>query len=218
MYINDGRTKYPKTYHLPWSETVARDDRIMTSLAGLIGQRVIVTEKMDGENTTMYRDGIHARSPEQHKHPSRDWVKRLWSRIRFDIPDTWRLCGENLFAKHSIHYKQLPTFFLAFSLWDGLNCFGWDETVEWFDLLGMTSVPVLYDGIFDERAIRSLWTPASAETSEGYVVRVAARFHMDDFPCVVGKFVRRGHVQTDEHWMSRPVVPNELAKTQSTDR
>jgi len=41
----------------------------------LIGREVVVTEKMDGENTTMYCDNIHARSIDGRHHPSRDWVK-----------------------------------------------------------------------------------------------------------------------------------------------
>ena len=38
----------------------------------LIGKQVIVTEKMDGENTSMYRHRIHARSIDSLPHPSRD--------------------------------------------------------------------------------------------------------------------------------------------------
>lgn len=36
---------------------------------------VVITEKMDGENTTLYRDGLHARSLDSRHHPSRNWVK-----------------------------------------------------------------------------------------------------------------------------------------------
>jgi len=36
--------KYPRTYHLLWSEDVKDDDRVMESLDGLVGQRVIATE------------------------------------------------------------------------------------------------------------------------------------------------------------------------------
>src|SRR5205823_10457529 len=100
--------KYPRTYHLPWSEDVKDDDRVMESLDGLVGQRVIATEKMDGENTTMYAHYIHARSVDGRSHPSRDWVKGFWGSIGADIPAGWRVCGENLYAKHSIHYGDLP--------------------------------------------------------------------------------------------------------------
>src|SRR3546814_8478297 len=80
---------------------------VIDTLAAFEGKRVIVTEKMDGENTTLYRDYIHARSVDGRSHPSRDWVKQFRSGIAADIPEDWRVCGENLFAKHSIHYTAL---------------------------------------------------------------------------------------------------------------
>lgn len=207
--------KYSRTYHLPWSEGMNDDDRMMPSVAGLEGQRVIVTEKMDGENTTMYRDYIHARSVDSRHHSSRDWVKQFWSTIAHDIPEGWRVCGENLFAKHSIGYENLPTYFMGFSVWNDRNqCLPWDETLEWFELLGIKPVPVLYDGPFDEKAIRSLWTPPDWETREGYVVRVADGFAYSEFRHKVGKFVRKDHVRTVKHWMhGQAIERNHLSPT-----
>jgi hypothetical protein len=69
--------KFPRTPHLPFSEGVQEDDRIIESLDALLNHEVVVTKKMDGENTTMYRDHIHARSLDRRSHPSRDWVKQF---------------------------------------------------------------------------------------------------------------------------------------------
>lgn len=206
--------KYPRTHHLPWSDGVNSDDRVIDSLDAFIGQRVIVTEKMDGENTTLYCDNLHARSVDGRSHPSRNWVKQLWSRISADIPEGWRVCGENLYAKHSISYTELPTYFMGFSVWNERNiCLGWDETQEWFSLLGITSVPVLYDGVFDEKIIRALWDDSAKERSEGYVLRLAAPIAYGDFRRKFAKFVRKGHVQTSKHWMhGQRIEPNQLAK------
>lgn len=198
----DKYVKYPRTYHLPWSENLTEDDRMMPSTEAFHGRRVIVTEKMDGENTTMYNDYIHARSLDSRNHESRNWVKTFWSRIGYNIPEGWRVCGENLFAKHSIGYEELPTYFMGFSVWtDHNDCLSWDETQEWFELLGITSVPVVYDGVYDEKVIRSLYTPADWQSSEGYVVRIADSFPFKDFKHVTGKYVRKNHVQTVKHWM-----------------
>lgn len=49
--------KYPRTYHLPWSPGATDDDRVLTDEeleANFSGRMVVATEKMDGENTTMY--------------------------------------------------------------------------------------------------------------------------------------------------------------------
>lgn len=206
--------KYPRTYHLPWSQSVNKDDRVLASLLAFLGKRVIVTVKMDGENTTMYSDYIHARSVDGRSHPSRDWVKGLWGRIGMDIPEQWRLCGENLYAKHSIHYTDLPTYFMGFSLWNERNvCLDWDATQDWFELLGVQSVPVLYDGIFDEKAIRALWTAEQWGSCEGYVIRLADEIPYGEFRHKVAKFVRKDHVQTAKHWMhGQPIEKNLIAR------
>jgi hypothetical protein len=179
-----------------------------------VGKTVVVTEKLDGENTTMYWDHIHARSLDSKHHPSRTVVKQLHGQIAHQIPQGWRLCGENMYAKHSIFYDALPSYFLLFSVWNDKNeCLSWGETLEWAELLGVSAVPMLYIGNWDEDRVKACWTGVShfGPEQEGYVVRIVDGFGYDDFSKNVAKYVRRGHVQTDQFWMTQPVVPNELA-------
>lgn len=200
--------KYPRTYHLPWTQTIGKDDKRLPDVANFLGKEVVVTEKMDGENTSAYGDYIHARSLDGADHPSQHWVKRFWGNIGYNLPKEWRVCGENLFAKHSIHYHNLRSFFYGFSVWNEVNvCLSWDETLEWFELLGITSVPVLYRGLFDEEHIKSLWT--GRLDMEGYVVRLAGEFHYASFRKSVAKFVRKNHVVTDNHWKHQALIRNE---------
>lgn len=140
------RTHYPRTAHLPWSPGATSDDVRIADLAALTGREVVVTEKLDGENTTLYADGLHARSLDSAHHPSRGWVKALQGRIGARVPDGWRVCGENLFARHSIPYKDLESFFYGFSVWDGERCLDWDRTVEFLRDLGIPVPPVLWRG------------------------------------------------------------------------
>jgi len=200
--------KYPRTYHLPWSPGLSDDDRVVEDLSYFQDNRVIVTEKMDGENTTMYPDHIHARSLTSSDHPSRHLVKAIHARVKADIPKGWRLCGENLFATHSIHYDQLPGYFMLFSIWEGPKCLSWDETVEWATLLELPTVPVLYDGPWDESLVKEIPVGPGVE---GYVVRLASTFGFHRFRNCVAKYVRENHVQTSSHWMQSKVVPNGLA-------
>jgi hypothetical protein len=51
---------------------------------------------------------------------------------------------------------------------------------------------------------------------EGYVVRVTAAIPYADFGRKVAKWVRRGHVQTDQHWLSQPVEPNGLKRQEQS--
>jgi len=113
-----GHHKYPRTRHLPWSPGATSDDLTLEGIDAFVGRRVIVTEKMDGENTTLYRDHSHARSLDSRHHPSRNWVKAMHGRIAHEIPEGWRLCGEHLYARHSTAHAQLPPHFTLFSVCD----------------------------------------------------------------------------------------------------
>jgi len=77
-------------------------------------------------------------------------------------------------------------------------------------LLGLKAVRVLYRGPWDRQKLIDLAGSIDRGQCEGYVARVARRFRAHEFSRVVGKFVRKNHVQTSEHWMSGPVIPNKL--------
>ncbi|MFD3872602.1 RNA ligase family protein [Streptomyces sp. NPDC058623] len=202
------RTHYPRTAHLPWSPGATSDDVRARGTAALAGREVVVTEKLDGENTTLYPDGLHARSLDSAHHPSRAWVKGLQSRIGAGIPTGWRVCGENVYARHSLAYEDLDSWFYGFSVWDGDHCLDWDRTVRFLRRLGVPTPRVLWRGVHDERALRRLRVDTTRQ--EGWVVRTVAGFEREDFGRYVAKWVRGGHVRTDTHWMYAPVVPNGL--------
>lgn len=208
--MNSNLIKYPSTPHLPFSQGLQRDDTRIVTLDYLNGREVVVTEKMDGENCSMYYDHIHARSLDSRHHPSRDWVKNFWSTIKHDIPQGYRICGENLYAQHSVAYDSLPSYFMGFSVWNGTRCLSWNDTQEFFELLGIQSVPVLYRGVFDLELLERMAEGFDVENKEGFVVRVAEGFDYSEFSTHVAKWVRSGHVQTDQHWMHQQVRPNGL--------
>ena len=192
--------KYPRTYHLPWSKGITSDDRVIEDTWCFDDEIVVVTEKMDGENTTMYSDYFHARSLDSAGHPSQTWAKNFWSSIKHDIPLGWRVCGENLYATHSIKYDDLPSYFIGFSIWTEKNeCLPWNETLEWFQLLGIIPVKVLYYGSWNESQIKSIAESMDLGLHEGLVVRREGGFSLQNFSENVAKFVRPNHVRTEQH-------------------
>lgn len=206
-------TKYPRTFHLPWSPGRTTDDKVLTSIAHFEGKRVIASIKMDGENCTAYSDGhVHARSIDSAGGTDRAWVKTFLNQnVCFNLPSGWRICGENLWARHSIAYDELESFFLGFSLWTEENiCLSWDETIEFFKDLNVKPVKVIHDGIFDEEVLRNLHKTLDPSKDEGYVVRLADSFAYEDFGKSVAKFVRANHVQTDKHWRHSEIKPNKM--------
>ena len=212
------RFKYPRTHHLPSSPGATDDDRIASAatVSALVGKQVVVTEKMDGENSTLYPDGYsHARSLDSGHHPSRSTLKQAAATIAFTFPDDYRICGENLYAKHSIGYDCLESYFQVFSIWEGDYCFDWDYTEMMVDSLNLTSVPIIWKGIFEseEQVVNifqayEVWTGREVE---GFVVRTRAGFSIEEFPEKVLKYVRPNHVtSSSEHWSHTDVVPNRL--------
>lgn len=212
------RFKYQRTPHLPMSPGVSNDDISLDTSAQFEDKEVVVTEKMDGENTSLYRDHYHARSLDSRHHPSRSAVKALWGSVRYLIPEGWRIVGENVYATHSIHYTDLEGYFCGFSVWNQFNeCLSWEETLAFLDVLNIPHAPQFYQGpyvgmddILDTYARYKKEREDQGHEVEGFVMRNIDRFHYDDFGNNIAKYVRKGHVQTDEHWMHKEIVPNKL--------
>jgi len=204
--------KYPRTYHLPYSPGTTSDDRIATDISALFRERVVITEKLDGENTCLNRYGVFARS---HSAPTRNpWASYLqerWQVLQRDL-GSLELFGESLYAVHSIEYSGLESYFFLFAIRDGERWLSWDEVEMYASLLGLPTVPVLFRGVVAEPSLRERVETLVREPSalsdpevglsqrEGVVVRVARELHDSEFSTHVFKWVRKGHVQTTEHW------------------
>jgi hypothetical protein len=208
--------KYPRTLHLPWSGLVDDDDRMLSDTKHFEGKKVVVTAKMDGENTTLYNDYMHARSIDGQNHASRNWLKAFHGRMSYNIPEGWRVCGENLFAKHTVEYNNLENYFLVFSIWNERNeCLSWEDTLLWAELLDLVMVPVLYVGEWDEEKIRHLYQPMiNGDKCEGYVVRLLESFNYGEFRTSVAKYVceefRQKLQAGASHWRHKMITPNKV--------
>lgn len=225
--------KYPRTRHLPWSEEVARDDKYMTEEelknSLLVEKPVVVTEKMDGSNTCLTRDKVYARS---HGHEAEgeqfDLLKQIHSEIGRLIPPRFAVYGEWMYAKHSIHYTELPTPFLVFGVLDttDMKWLSWGKVEEVAAKLGLDTTPRLTVSPLPDPSNRGKgigsWPEPEGrsrygDTREGYVVRVATDFRYCDFPEAVGKAVREGHVTTDDHhWKTGEIETNRFNEIRRT--
>jgi hypothetical protein len=82
--------------------------------------------------------------------------------------------------------------------------------------LGLQTSPLLYRGLWEENSVNACWTGRSIfdGEQEGYVVRIAesSPYAQDaaGFSRFEAKCVRAGHMQTDDDWLRRPIVPNLL--------
>lgn len=219
--------KYNRTYHLPWSPGATNDDKIAPSAKSLVDIEIVITEKMDGSNTSLETDGCFARThsgPPSHK--SFDGLKALHATLKHQLPKGYQFFGEWCFAKHSIEYSELPGYFMLFNVRD-LNIKelayemevweSWDDVELWASALEIPTVPVLFRGkVKSEQELKELTESFMIQPSkcggirEGVVVRVAQYFTDYEFSDCVMKCVRANHVQTSEHWKDQEIIRNKL--------
>ncbi len=211
--------KYGRTYHYPFSPGTTSDDRINHQFVDDLRfiTELIHTEKLDGENNCLSRHGVFARS---HASPTvSPWTSALrqrWQTIRHDLGNL-EIFGENLFAIHSIAYQRLHEHFFVFGVREQDVWLSWEETEFYAHLLDFPTVPVLARSTspFHADSVKanvlllaaqpSVFGSVDAHTGtpctrEGVVSRDAAAYTAADFPHRVFKYVRKGHVQTDQHW------------------
>lgn len=204
--------KYPRTPHFPFSPGATRDDRINHDYWDQMGgKELIVTEKVDGENTCFKASGVYARS---HEAPTRaPWARYLidrWEAMKGDLGGL-EIFGENLYAVHAIEYSGLESHFYVFAARENDRWLSWDDVTFYAEYFGFPTVPIIHKSIvpqhYTESEFEQLITSLAAQPSalggqrEGLVLRVTSAFPDNEFERNIIKWVREGHVPPDaEHW------------------
>lgn len=220
--------KYPKTMHLPFSPGSTSDDKFMSDedFEELVGELLVITEKLDGSNVCLTNEHVYARSHAGPPgHASFAPLKKFHANYKYVIPAGFSVFGEWCYAVHSIKYQMLQ---------HPLNLFGVreDETGEWLTWsdveffateLCVPTVPVILRGaVHRKEELQNLienfaqYSSVYGPTREGLVVRKeydvkeemrVLSGHNKSIRMLsgLGKWVRKNHVQTDEHWTRKPV-------------
>ena len=211
--------KFPTINHLPWSQEIHREDKKFNAqlLYRFQENKVIITEKLDGGNACLSKDAVFARSHSAPAdHPSFDHLKRLHASIRELIPKNTLIFGENMYAVHSIVYEKLSHYFYIFAMYDieGKHWYNWRAIEGIAKIFGIPTVPVIYKGLtslktLESWMIKNITAPSFlGREMEGFVIRTYDMFYDHEFPQSVAKFVRKGHIQSDEHWKRNYVKQN----------
>ena len=183
----------------------------MADTSRLTSGLLVITEKMDGENTTIHAEGCHPRSLDARYHPSRDWMKAFAAGIAPQLEVGERIVGEYLYARHSLAYSNLPSYFLGFAWIRNGYIEDWDATLQRFEGLGIMPVPMLYRGAFTRSLLGDVIDGLDLEQQEGFVIRTSTGFEEVAMPTHLAKYVRAGHVTSEKHWMNAEVIRNGLA-------
>jgi hypothetical protein len=198
--------RYPRTLHVPWSPGVTSDDKVHKDISFFEGKRVLITEKLDGECTSMFHDRVHARSETSASHESQSFVRQMHAMHRLGIPKNLQIVGENVYAEHSVRYDRLTDCFYVFAIFDlerqvVLSVADMDHVCA---VLGFQTVPKWYLCEYpgDEWMQKMLPATKSAfgPECEGYVIRVVDEFPISEFALNTAKWVRKGHVTSPDDW------------------
>ena len=240
MGVSQGNfTKYPRTPHLFGSRGTSDDKHLgeAASQAFLADASLIVEEKIDGTNV-----GIHFSPAGELVLPSRghlitagmpppydlfkQWAAVKRRALESVLQDRYLLFGEWVYARHSIHYRQLPHYFFEFDIYDKTESqfLDWDRRQALLAGIAIHTVPVLHRGpatrddlirlIGPSQYDSRFENPATARADnlmEGLYLRTEAA------GAVTGraKFVRPefvDKVKQSLHWQQQAVVPNLLAE------
>ena len=177
-----------------------------------------------GENNCLSQWGVFARS---HAAPTTSpWTRQLrerWELIKNDLGDI-EIFGENLYAVHSIEYQRLETHFYVFAVRYMDKWLAWEEVKFYAALFDFPTVPELkiepVSGLTPELLKQEIirmsqepsvfgscdpWTKEAC-TREGVVSRNIEKYPVSGFAQNVFKYVRKGHVKTDEgkeEWLDK---------------
>lgn len=211
--------KYGRTYHYPFSPGTTSDDRIQHQYWEQLEKipALIHTEKLDGENNCLSRYGVFARShAAATTSPWTESLRRFWQLIRNDL-GTLEIFLENLYAIHSLEYRALDHHFYVFGIRQEDQWLSWEETKFYAGMLDLPTVPVIGtfkpatdQSSFEKEVLqlasgRGQFDPydtgsGGLATMEGIVTRNSGSYPVAEFSNNVFKYVRKGHVKTDQHW------------------
>ena len=211
--------KYGRTYHYPFSPGTTSDDRIAHDYWSDLQkiETLVHTEKLDGENNCLKKYGVFTRS---HAAPTTSpWtatLREFWQRTKYELGDL-EIFLENLYAIHSIKYRSLEHHFYVFAVRERERWLSWEEVKFYAGMLDLPTVPQIAieptpinqvsfaERITDIVSGDSVFGSVDAATGkpcsmEGIVSRNADSFSTSAFAHNVFKWVRKGHVKTDQHW------------------
>jgi len=215
--------KYGRTYHFNFSPGSTSDDRINHAYWNDIkiiesnNSSIVNLEKLDGENNCINQYGVFARS---HGAPTTSpWTSHLrqkWNLIKNDLGDI-EIFGENIYAIHSIEYKNIENHYYVFAVRVLDKWLSWEEVEFYASIFDLPTVPVLkyVNDFSDEKIFKNDILELSKLNSkydsydvltnlpctlEGIVSRNIGEYDVDKLSNNVFKYVRKGHVKTDEHW------------------
>lgn len=219
--------RFPRTPHVAWlSPARPRDDKVLAphEVDELLEGEVVVEEKVDGANlgfSVDERGELRAQNrgtyldldaPQGQWRPLRRWLSTRRHALVEALAPSLILFGEWAYAVHSVRYTRLPSFFLAFDVYDRARGEFWsaDRRDELAGRLAIETVPELGRGRYDVAGLKALL--GQSQLTDGPAEGLYVRREADGRLLSRAKLVRAEFVQAiEEHWSKRALEENQLA-------
>lgn len=211
--------KYPGTPYLRFSPQIDPKDTVADT-DNFLNRPLAVSIKWDGSNVMLTREKVAARNGDQANHPQYDRLKAFHAGIKSVIAPGEVIFAEWLFAKHSIHYTDLPALLQVIAVYvpEHQMFLGVTDTIARAMEIGLDTVfttreslnRTYTEGWRFESEIYAFFQKVVDEGHEGIVVRNWHPFHAGVFGENVAKMVRADHNSCPADWKSRPITPNVL--------
>lgn len=158
--------KYPRTPHIEGSRIQPGDeDMNQIPFAQMAGRHAVVEEKIDGANCAVSFDadgglllqsrGHYLRGGYRERHFNflKQWAQAHATEFYGVLGSRYIMYGEWMYAKHTIFYDALPSYFMEFDIFDRETGWFLDTHMrrEMTSHMPVCSVPVLAEGEFASR-------------------------------------------------------------------
>jgi hypothetical protein len=234
---HDDFVKYPRTPHIFGSKGTDDDKHLgeAESKDFIADKSLIVEEKIDGTNV-----GIHFSTNGQlflqcrghliteGMHPQYDLFKQWATVKRYELEkrleDRFILFGEWVYARHSVHYQQLPHYFFEFDIYDKeIEAFlSLERRLAILEGAKIETVPVLHTGAVTRDELAELIGPSKfgsrfenpiTKRTDNLMEGIYLRTEVAGVVTGRAKFVRVEFVEKikqSTHWQHQAMVPNLL--------
>lgn len=231
--------KYPRTPHLFGSKGTDDDKHLNEneSTRFIADRSLIVEEKIDGTNVGIHFQGdgeivLQCRGHliTEGMHPQYDLFKR-WTSVKRQemerrLENRFILFGEWVYARHSIHYRQLSHYFFEFDIYDKQRQTFLDlaQRLTLLAGAGIQTVPILHSGAVERSELEGLIGPSHygsqfenplTNRSDNLMEGLYLRTEADGAVTGRAKFVRPEFVEKikqSHHWQHQAMVPNVLSE------
>lgn len=225
--------EFPRTRHIPFEPNASKDDKVASvrEFEELLasGMNITIEEKVDGANCGITildgepvirnRNHILSKNYTGTRTPAKMQFAAIWTwyynnqdkfiKLQEILGFTACVYGEWLYARHSINYDRLPSWFVAFDVYD-YNERKYISPLRYRPALleaGFEVVPPMEFSQITEKSLKSMRDGKTAfsenEDKEGiYLKACDGEFIIERL-----KMVRPGFIQ-GEHWNKKELVKN----------